>query len=91
MRVNTINDLSAALRGRRLALDLTQAELARRAGVSRQWLNELERGKSTAELGLVLAVIDALGLELEIGEQIERPTQGRSAPDLDALLREHGG
>jgi transcriptional regulator with XRE-family HTH domain len=34
--------------------------VALRAGVSRQWVSELERGKRGAEFGLVLVVIDEL-------------------------------
>jgi HTH-type transcriptional regulator / antitoxin HipB len=90
MRVNTISDISAALRGRRLALGMTQHDLALRAGVSRQWLNELERGKPTASLVLILAVVEALGLQLELGEPVAGAQAGR-ATDLDALLREHRG
>jgi HTH-type transcriptional regulator/antitoxin HipB len=91
MRVNTINDLAAVLRGRRLALGVSQADLARRAGVSRQWLSELEHGKRRAELGLVLAVLDALGLQLDIGEASTERSMGSDATDLDLLLREHTG
>ena len=87
MRVTSINDLTAVIRGRRAAAGLTQAEAAAAAGVSRQWLNELEHGKPTAELGLVLAVIDALDLTLELGD--EHPPSEASSTDLDALLRDH--
>lgn len=57
-------DLGAAIRARRRALRLTQAELAERGGVSRQWLVAVEHGHSRAELGKINAVLEAVGLML---------------------------
>lgn len=89
MRINSIRDMAAALRGRRTDLGLSQAELARRAGVSRKWISEFEGGHLSAEIGLVLRVFDALGLALEVVSS-ERPTSRTAAQqlDLDALLAE---
>lgn len=92
MTVRSIRDLAAAVRGRRKDLGISQAELARRAGVSRKWIYEFEAGKPTAEFGLLLRVLDELGLELELGA---RSTSRGSARDdtinLDALLEEYRG
>ena len=52
--INSIRDLAAAARGRRLELGLSQSDLATRARVSRQWISEFESGKPSAEFGLVL-------------------------------------
>lgn len=50
--------------------DLTQGELAGLAGVSRTWLNQIENGgKSNAELGSLLAVLDSLGATLMIRDE----------------------
>jgi HTH-type transcriptional regulator / antitoxin HipB len=86
MRINTVHDLAAAVRGRRQELNLSQAELAARVGVSRDWVSFVENGKPTVEVGLVLRLLDALGLRVEFLE-----TGGGGAPtvDLDALLDEH--
>ncbi len=65
MRIVSIADLAALAKGRRLDLKLSQADVARRAGVSRKWVNEFEAGKPTAELGHALRVLDALGLQLQ--------------------------
>lgn len=67
-----VSELAAAIRGRRRELRLDQASLARTAGVSRKWIYEFEAGKATAELGLVLRVLDALGLDLTIGKRASR-------------------
>ena len=86
--INSIRELAAAVRGRRLGLGLSQAELAVRAHVSRQWLSQFEAGKPTAELGLVLALLDALGLRLGV-ETVEDAARPRGGVDLDVLLEEH--
>lgn len=62
--VLTPADLGAVIRARRRSMRLTQAELAERSGVGRQWLVAVERGHSRAELGKVNAVLDATGLML---------------------------
>jgi len=88
MQVRSIADAAAAVRGRRLELDLSQDQLGRRAGVSRKWVYEFEAGKATAELGHALRVLDALGLRLDVVTMGAREA-GPSAVDLDALLDEH--
>jgi y4mF family transcriptional regulator len=86
MRINTMHDLAASVRGRRLELNLSQTELAARVGVSRDWVSFVENGKLTVELGLVLRLLDGLGLRVELLE-----AGGGAAPtvDLDVLLDEH--
>lgn len=104
MRVHNVRDFASLVRGRRIDAGMSQAELARRAGVSRKWVHEFERGKPTAELSLVLRALEALGLGLEIGvpsEDDAGPLQGsgRAEPgtrpekriDLDQLLDEYDG
>lgn len=44
----------------------TQAELAKRAGVSRSFLIDLEAGKSTVEAWKFMDVFQALGYEIAI-------------------------
>lgn len=66
MRVNTIQALAAALRGRRVALGWSQADTAAVAGVSRKFVSEVEGGKETVELGKVLSLADAMGLDISI-------------------------
>jgi len=43
--------------------------LAAKAGVSREWINAFEGGKPTVEFGLVIRVLEALGLGLDIVER----------------------
>lgn len=59
-RVVTPLGLGFAVRDARVAVGLTQAELAEKAGVSREWLNGVERGKRPrAEVGKLLDVLMA--------------------------------
>lgn len=60
---------------------MTQAEFAAEIGVSRKWLSEVENGKTTVELGLVLTVFRKLGLDLVAAERPRPPF------DVDAALR----
>ena len=91
-QINSLRDLVAAVRGRRKSLGWTQSELANRAHVSRQWISEFEAGKPTAELGLVIRLLDALELRLTVdsGEQ-RQPAREQSATtvDLDAVLDDY--
>ncbi|MEP7112247.1 MAG: helix-turn-helix domain-containing protein [Ilumatobacteraceae bacterium] len=82
MIVRTARDLGAAMRDARLRLGWTQAELADRIDVSRQWVIALERGKATAELGIALRAVTALGL---IANLVDAPA-GDAGIDLDRLL-----
>ena len=54
------------IRDERKALGLRQDELAAASGVGLRFLVELERGKATAQIGKVIAVLAALGCELQI-------------------------
>ena len=62
--VQTMADAGAALRARRTELDLSQAAVATRAGVSREWLNAVENGKSRFDFQLFLATCEALDLDV---------------------------
>lgn len=66
MQIRTPKDLGAAIRSRRKALGLDQATLAAKVGVSRQWIIDIEQGKSRAALGLVLQTCQTLGIALSI-------------------------
>jgi HTH-type transcriptional regulator/antitoxin HipB len=60
------NGLANGVRTRRMELRLRQEELADLAGVSERFVYALENGKQTVQLDKVLAVLNALGLHLEL-------------------------
>ena len=72
---NNLTDLGLALREQRKRRGLTQAELARQAGLSRATLSLLENG-SVPELGIrkVIRVLELLGLELAVRPAGAPPT-----------------
>ena len=86
MLIRTPAELGAVLRDRRKQLKLDQAALAKRIGVSRQWVIEVERGHARAELGLVLRAIDVLDIHLDatIDEVNRRRRSG--AIDIDSIV-----
>ncbi len=59
-----LTSLGQQVRDRRKSLRLTQDSLADLAGCSPRFVRALEAGKATVRLDKVLAVLDALGLEL---------------------------
>jgi HTH-type transcriptional regulator/antitoxin HipB len=90
MKIGSPRDLAAAVRGRRASLGLSQADLAKRAGVSRPWLSNVEAGKPTAEFGRIIRLLDALGLSLHLDIASMDLTGAETATiDLDALLSEY--
>ena len=54
------------VREERKELGLRQDELAAASGVGLRFIVELERGKTTAQIGKVITVLAALGCELQI-------------------------
>jgi HTH-type transcriptional regulator / antitoxin HipB len=92
VEITSILDFSSLVRGRRQALGLSQAELATRANVSRQWVSAFESGRPGSELRLILRLLEALELRLSV-DPVDEPRADRQAPsdavDLDALLEGH--
>ena len=81
MRLKNSSDIGALIRDRRGRLAMTQKQLAARCGVSTRWLVDVEAGKSSAEIGLVVRLLETLGLELNAA-----PLPPRTGVDLDAVL-----
>ncbi|MDQ2826491.1 MAG: helix-turn-helix transcriptional regulator [Actinomycetota bacterium] len=59
-----ISALASLVRERRKALSLTQQDVADLAGCSVRFVRAFESGKATVRLDKMVAVLDALGLEL---------------------------
>ncbi|WP_354043375.1 helix-turn-helix transcriptional regulator [Devosia sp. UYZn731] len=67
--IRSLDQLGEFVMTRRKAKKLTQQEFADLAGVGRRFVSELESGKPTAEIGKVLKVLNALGIELIVKER----------------------
>lgn len=61
--------LGATLRARRRELHLTQSETADLADISARVLSDLENGRETIRLDILMAVTNALGLSLNLSVQ----------------------
>jgi y4mF family transcriptional regulator len=92
-----VRDIGRLIRARRQDLGWSQTELAQRLDTSRRWVSEIEHGKSTAQVGLVLAALEALGFDVRV-EHASRGGESRehvggtlqpSAADLDEILSGH--
>ena len=67
----TSQDIGARIREIRKAQGVSQETLAGLAGTGQRYISELERGKSTARIGEMLKVLDALGAGLYVLSQDE--------------------
>jgi HTH-type transcriptional regulator/antitoxin HipB len=81
MRIQAANDLGRLIRDVRQRRGLGQQQLANQAGVSRQWIVEIEKGKPRAPLELLLRTLRVLGLALLV-EDDAMPHRRPIAPEL---------
>lgn len=65
----TVREAAAVVRELRDERRLTQAELARRAGVSRSFVADVEAGKATVEASKFLDIFQALGFEFALRDR----------------------
>lgn len=65
-RVISVADVGAAIRKKRKEDGLTLIDAAALCGVGYRFMSDLENGKETAQLGKVLQVLKALGLDVFI-------------------------
>ncbi|MFL5382171.1 MAG: helix-turn-helix domain-containing protein [Longimicrobiaceae bacterium] len=69
MWIKSPKELAQLVREQRKRKGLSQQKLSELTGVSRQWIIALEQGKPTAELGLVLQALSAIGLRVDIRDR----------------------
>ncbi len=66
VNICSVGELGAVLREVRKESGLTQRDAAALCNVSLPFLNDLERGKPTAQIGKVLAVCVRFGIEVRL-------------------------
>lgn len=64
--ITTVADLGLLLRATRKAQGVRLDDAAGSAGVGTVFAGEVERGKDSVQLGLVLKLLDELGLNLKV-------------------------
>ena len=67
--IKSTADIGAAIRHKRKKDGLKLADVAGLCNVGYRFLSDIENGKPTARLGMVLQVINTLGLEIELKER----------------------
>ena len=86
MFIRTPRDLGAAIRDRRRRRrGWSQRELAEKVGASRQWVNEVEKGKTRTEIGLALRALDALDVNLRLDHD-DRTDDEDDSLDIDEIV-----
>lgn len=65
------NSLSTFVKFKRKEVNITQQELAERAGVGLRFVRELEQGKKTLRLDKVNQVLNLFGSEIGVIQKIE--------------------
>jgi HTH-type transcriptional regulator / antitoxin HipB len=68
-RIYDARSIGAAIRHFRQEAGLTQAELAERTGLNRQYIVEMEQGLETEQLRRLLRTLKALGVRITLGKQ----------------------
>lgn len=90
---------AAACLETRIALDLTQQQVAERVGVSRSYIAKLERDRIDPDLAMIERIAEALGLELELlarppvfpaGGHVRDAVHARCSAYVDRRLRSLG-
>jgi y4mF family transcriptional regulator len=74
--------LAVAVRARRAELRLSQQDLADMAGVSERFVRFVEQGKPTLRMDTLLALLDTLGLELQLATRTSAAARALAAQPL---------
>lgn len=72
--------LAGEVRTRRLQLGLTQQDLADMAGVSERFVRFVEQGKPSVQLDSLTALLETLGLELQLATRTSQAARALSTP-----------
>jgi HTH-type transcriptional regulator/antitoxin HipB len=64
--IHSTADIGQFIRATRKKLGVTQSDLALTAGTGIRFIIELEKGKSTCQIGKILQVLQVLGIECHL-------------------------
>ncbi len=65
-KIKNPKELGQCFRKERKNLKLTQKEISEFADVGRKFIIEVEKGKTTAQIGKIFELLNSLGLELHL-------------------------
>lgn len=80
------HDLGALLRDGRARAGWSQTQLADRVGVSRQWVSQVENGKTSVEFDLVFAALQSLGYRVYLESSGQSVRTGEGADEQPGAL-----
>ncbi len=83
MQIRNASEIGQLIRETRNKRKLSQRELAERVGVHQPKISEIERGKATAHIGIVLRILAALDLKVDIRAEPDTRRQITDEPDYD--------
>jgi len=87
MFITSVIELGALVRSERKKRNWTQQKLAQQVGVKSLWISQFERGKATAQVGLVLRTLKTLDILLQAGNISSDKGQGDPVDiDLDSIV-----
>ncbi|PPE69891.1 helix-turn-helix transcriptional regulator [Caldimonas thermodepolymerans] len=78
--MRTLSDIASRLRQQAKQMKVTQEELRRRSGISRQTLTNMLNGHTDYRVNTLLAVADRLGLELVLVPKVSAPALEAGPP-----------
>ena len=85
MRIKTPRELGGFIKDTRQKAGLSQMELASRIHASQKWISTVENGKASAEVGMVLRLLEALRVEVDLRVPPQEPSRSVDAPTQPAL------
>lgn len=88
--MGTSADVGDAVREGRTEKGWTQSRLAKKAGVSRKFISDIEGGHPRAELEKTITVLSALDIHALALPSV-KPERQRRHVDLDQVLRDYHG
>jgi transcriptional regulator with XRE-family HTH domain len=88
--LGALAQLGQRLRLGRLRRNLSQEEVAERAGVTRKTLTALEAGRATVGLGVLVKVLAILGYPRKIAELLEADPIGEGLDEVHGRKRARG-
>lgn len=90
MIVRNAKSLGQLIRDRRLKRGWSQAQLGVQIGASRFWVADVEKGKPTVEVGLVLGALQVLGLVLDVHSADTVREHAPAGPTVQVRFHETG-
>lgn len=81
-----LDALGQRVREARIAMSMTQQQLAERVDCSPEWISKIERGRASPSLGCITTIGNVLGTDLTILLRPSKTEFGASLPEQAASM-----